>query len=239
MASRQKQLIDLLTRRGWDYETLSVTLGVRANTVSRWHNDTKTARQRHIEALEQLRSVPPPVDHGDDAERERRSPSSTSVASFNISTPRQRAAFLRRLLRDLEMSRSELAQSLHVGRRTVDNLLDSKYTGSDIVAIADALRYLIRHPPQGLHDRFHSAAKLIFGKHYSKGYTPGSPELRDILIWLADATRYNERTLRRYLPPYPKALTPPRALVVAFERAAASLKAPPAPVVVPLARARR
>ena len=160
MASRQKQLIDFLTRRGWDYETLSVTLGVRANTVSEWHNDTKTARQRHIEALEQLRSVPPPLDHGDDAERERRSPSSTSVASFNISTPRQRAAFLRRLLRDLDMSRSELAQSLHVGRRTVDNLLDSKYTGSDIGAIADALRYLIRHPPPSLHDRFHSDERI-------------------------------------------------------------------------------
>ena len=148
------------------------------------------------------------------------------IAQHRIATPRERARFFRNLLSGLGITRRELADHLEISQRGLDNLLDPSYTGNLLALIpVDKLERLSKKPYFTLEQRFHTAARMIFGAHYTTGYDD-EPEGREaILKRLSEVTGYHKRTLAKYLPSYQDGGLPflTHAIVIAFEAAAAVL----------------
>jgi transcriptional regulator with XRE-family HTH domain len=220
---RQIQLIDKLLAKGWKHVTIAKAVGVRHQTVSGWYRGKAVARERFILALEQLLTAPPLATS---KWRKAANQAPNKIAQHRVATPAERARFFRNLLSGLGITRRELADHLEISQRGLDNLLDPSYTGNLLALIpVEKLERLSKKPYFTLEERFHTAARMIFGAHYTTGYDDDPKEREAILKRLSDLTGYHKRTLARYLPRYrhggPTFLT--HAIVIAFESAAVVL----------------
>ncbi|MGH9822127.1 MAG: hypothetical protein ACREDR_02550, partial [Blastocatellia bacterium] len=196
-------LIDKLIKIGWTKTGISIELSVQPKTVRAWHKGDWAPKPTTLAQLANLLKVE--SVRGDQRKGRRGSdvPKRAFVGSRSISTPRERADFFRELLSVLEMTRDELAIRLGISTRSVDNLL-SIYYKQPVSAVVDTsvIEALVRNPPPNLDQRFHEAAKKIFGHRYHAGFRDEWGSVLRTVKWLCEVTGYNERTLRRYLPPY-------------------------------------
>jgi transcriptional regulator with XRE-family HTH domain len=215
---RQIQLIDKLLANGWKHVTIAKAVGVRYQTVSGWHRGKAVARERFVRALERLlNTAPSPTSRW----RKAPSPPPANIAGHRVATPVQRARFFRNLLSSLGVTRRELAEHLEISQRSLDNLLDTNYTGPLLALLpVEKIERLAKKPYFTLEERFQTAARMIFGAHYTTGYDDPEERLA-ILKRLSELTGYHIRTLGNYLPAYRDRPTPflTHAIVTAFEAA--------------------
>jgi len=217
---KQIQLIDQLLARGWKHITIAKALGVRHQTVSGWHQGKAVPRHRSLLALEQLLNTAP---LSTSKWRKAAHQAPTKIARQRIATPAERARFFRNLLSGRRVTRRELAEHLDISQRSLDNLLDRNYTGNLLALIpVEKLERLSKKPYFTLEQRFHTAARMIFGAHYTTGYDDEPKEREAILKGLSELTGYHKRTLAKYLPSYHDGGLPflTHAIVIAFEGAA-------------------
>jgi hypothetical protein len=125
----------------------------------------------------------------------------------------------------------ELRAKLGVTRTTMRKYLDPRYAGAVAYPVAKRIQSLRESQPLepgelSLDERFHLAARRLFGRYYETGFPPNLRGNFCMIRRLSSLTGLAEKTIYNNLPPYdPKPPDNPRArprhkLVEAFELAA-------------------
>lgn len=148
------------------------------------------------------------------------------LGECEMDTPRRRARALKRMIDDLQITREDFARLIQVHPTTLYDYLDEANEAMPALEVVRRLRRLRRdhasgRQPETLLERFHRAARKIFGEAvYERGFTGRSAERAEIVVRLAAQTGMSKRMLYRLMPPYDRTFRPKMRVVLGFESAA-------------------
>lgn len=233
----QRKAIKELKGRGLDHNAIGALVGAGPEYVRRWDEGEKVARGRHRAALLEAASSPqvelparPEINAQGSLYEDEKKGLLARMRKLKLYPPRTRVRRLNQIIEQSGLSRLQVAKNrLGISRATLYTYLDPSHDGYIAPEVLDQIESFAREverprQPNTLQARFEKAAKTLFGPRYSTGFAKREPLMGEVLRKLREVTHYNERSLRRALPPYTaKSEVPSRGLVEAFELAAKEL----------------
>lgn len=210
--AEQAAWINELIKRGWSYSAIDRQIDVRADSISRWHHKQSVARgvgRDRLAALYRSRKRPPapedmrgligPITYEERIVRD------AKAKRFGLHEPAKRAARIRKLARQCNLTLPQLAQLLNIGYKTIHKYANPKHEGALAPPVLDALIELIQTHGHGAslspESEFHQLARRLYGKFYETGFAPGSAERVKVLDILQMFTGLSRRALYPYVPP--------------------------------------
>ncbi|MGH9761804.1 MAG: hypothetical protein ACREDR_22060 [Blastocatellia bacterium] len=146
------------------------------------------------------------------------------IQKCGLGSAAQRAAGLRSLVRRSQWTHAELAEFLGVSTQTASAYLNPEWKGTLSLSVLRRLASLPDQDSAALSprmERFHRAAKQLFGRYYYSG-VPAFSRF-SIVKKLAPLMEMSERNVFRLLPPYDSLKSVSTAAVIGFEQAVQQL----------------
>ncbi len=227
----------LLEERGYVMADISALTGVSEYRAGKWTGDQLARRHtRQILKAAAAGDVPlEPLAKGargapsekDRVRRER------LLSECRLTPAAVRIRTLRRMIKDLGVTREAFARLINVNRRTLFDYLNPEDENGPTLQVVLRIKKLMRdiergRAPATLNERFRRAALTLFGKEIFEGGFDDRHKLKaEVFAWMSEVGGISERTLYRWVPPYAKGVRPSRRLVDAFETAAKLRRASP------------
>lgn len=238
LAQQHEALRRLREEKGYSMSRIAAFAGVSERHARNWLGGQlarRHSRELLVRAAEDTTAAhvaSPPARRGvlrneDRALRDR------LLLECDLKPARRRVRTLLGMIKDLKITREAFARLLEVHRTTLYDYLDPDNDLMPALQVVLRIKRLKQdlakgHRPATLRERFHNAARVVFGDQlYAEGFA-GHRELRPKMIaWLNQVSGLTERTLYRWLPPYEKGVSPPLRVVEAFELARSQRRSSP------------
>lgn len=237
LAEQHESLRVLLEERGYVMADVSALTGVSEYRAGKWTGDLlarrhtrqilKAAAAGDVQLEPLAKGTRGALNEKDRARRAR------LLSECKLTPAAARARTLRRMIKDLGVTREAFARLINVNRRTLFDYLNPECAPGPTLPVVLRIKKLMRdiergRAPATLSERFRRAALKLFGKEIFEGGFDDRDKLKaEVFAWMSQVGGISERTLYRWVPPYPKKVRPSRRLVEAFETAAKLRRASP------------
>lgn len=207
----QRVLIGGLRCRGFTFQQIGTGIGVSDYATRRWYYRESLARPLAYERLVQMATAPSATEPR--PRRTERNPNSISqqvwqgiLAECDLWPLLRRSITLNCVMKRLETGPDEFAEMIGVSPRLLNLYLQKRYSLMEAPVVYQVLKlsWTVQGAPksQSYEERFHQAARRLFGDYYEKGFSTEDPYRHLAISKIAELTGLNESVVVSCLPPY-------------------------------------